>query len=758
MLSRQLEVSLRLAVSMARQKRHEFLTVEHLLLALLDNDSAVNALKACGADIIVLRKELEEYVEQHTPKLSEHSDQAPHPTESFDRILQRAIFHVQSSGGDRTVEGADILVAMYSERDSFAVYLLKRHQINRLTLTQYLSHGTRKEEVQAEEEVEELDGETSASANAGPLDLYTTNLNVEAQKGKTDPLIGREKEIERAAQILCRRRKNNPLLVGDPGVGKTSIAEGLAWLIVNGKAPKPLENAEVFSLDIGALVAGTKYRGDFEKRLKQLLNALKKKPEAILFIDEIHMIIGAGSSMGSTMDASNLIKPALSNGSLRCIGSTTFQEYRQVFEKDHALSRRFQKIDVNEPSISETVDILRGLKSKFEDFHHVQYDDRALVAAVELSAKFINDRFLPDKAIDVIDEAGAQRRLKAEQDDSLITVENIEDIISKIARIPPKTVSKDDKTVLINLERDLKRVVFGQDTAIEALGSAIKLSRAGLKSPDKPVGSFVFAGPTGVGKTEVTKQLAKLLGVELVRFDMSEYMERHAVSRLIGAPPGYVGFDQGGLLTDAIHKSPHCVLLLDEIEKAHPDVFNLLLQIMDHGSLTDNNGRKSDFRNVILVLTTNIGADSISRASIGFMEQDNSNDNKDAMKKAFSPEFRNRLDGIIQFNALPTTVIENVVDKFLTELQAQLDDKKVVLDVDQSAREWMAENGYDRLMGARPMQRLIQEQLKKPLAEMILFGELAEHGGNVAVSVKQENGKAVGLKLEVFEDQTAEPA
>ena len=758
MLSRQLEVSLRLAVSMARQKRHEFLTVEHLLLALLDNDSAVNALKACGADIIVLRKELEEYVEQHTPKLSEHGDQAPHPTESFDRILQRAIFHVQSSGGDRTVEGADILVAMYSERDSFAVYLLKRHQINRLTLTQYLSHGTRKEEVQAEEEVEELDGETSASANAGPLDLYTTNLNVEAQKGKTDPLIGREKEIERAAQILCRRRKNNPLLVGDPGVGKTSIAEGLAWLIVNGKAPKPLENAEVFSLDIGALVAGTKYRGDFEKRLKQLLNALKKKPEAILFIDEIHMIIGAGSSMGSTMDASNLIKQALSNGSLRCIGSTTFQEYRQVFEKDHALSRRFQKIDVNEPSVSETVDILRGLKSKFEDFHHVQYDDRALVAAVELSAKFINDRFLPDKAIDVIDEAGAQRRLKAEQDDSLITVENIEDIISKIARIPPKTVSKDDKTVLINLERDLKRVVFGQDTAIEALGSAIKLSRAGLKSPDKPVGSFVFAGPTGVGKTEVTKQLAKLLGVELVRFDMSEYMERHAVSRLIGAPPGYVGFDQGGLLTDAIHKSPHCVLLLDEIEKAHPDVFNLLLQIMDHGSLTDNNGRKSDFRNVILVLTTNIGADSISRASIGFMEQDNSNDNKDAMKKAFSPEFRNRLDGIIQFNALPTTVIENVVDKFLTELQAQLDDKKVVLDVDQSAREWMAENGYDRLMGARPMQRLIQEHLKKPLAEMILFGELAEHGGNVAVSVKQENGKAVGLKLEVFEDQTAEPA
>ncbi|ENU80488.1 ATP-dependent Clp protease ATP-binding subunit ClpA [Acinetobacter sp. ANC 3789] len=757
MLSRQLEVSLRLAVSMARQKRHEFLTVEHLLLALLDNDSAVNALKACGADVVTLRKELEEYVEQHTPKLGENSEQAPHPTESFDRILQRAIFHVQSSGGDRTVEGADVLVAMYSERDTFAVYLLKRHQINRLTLTQYLSHGSRKEEIQVEEESDDLEGETTNTA-AGPLEQYTTNLNVEAAKGKTDPLIGREKEIERTAQILCRRRKNNPLLVGDPGVGKTSIAEGLAWLIVNGKAPQPLSKAEVYSLDIGALVAGTKYRGDFEKRLKQLLTALKKNPNAILFIDEIHMIIGAGSSMGSTMDASNLIKPALANGTLRCIGSTTFQEYRQVFEKDHALSRRFQKVDVNEPSISETIDILRGLKSKFEEFHHVEYDDKALVSAVELAAKFITDRFLPDKAIDVIDEAGAQRRLKPKEDNNLITVENIEDVVAKIARIPPKTVSKDDKTVLENLERDLKRVVFGQDEAITALASAIKLSRAGLKSPDKPVGSFVFAGPTGVGKTEVTKQLAKILGVELVRFDMSEYMERHAVSRLIGAPPGYVGFDQGGLLTDAIHKNPHCVLLLDEIEKAHPDVYNLLLQIMDHGSLTDNNGRRSDFRNVILVLTTNIGAESISRSSIGFTEQDNSNDNQEAMKRAFSPEFRNRLDSVIQFKALPPVVIESVVDKFLTELQAQLDDKRVVLEVDQSARDWLAVNGYDRLMGARPMQRLIQEHLKKPLAEMILFGELAEYGGNVAVTVKKENGKDVGLQLTVFEDQTAEPA
>lgn len=758
MLSRQLEVSLRLAVSMARQKRHEFLTVEHLLLALLDNDSAVTALKACGAEVMSLRKELEEYVEQHTPKLGENSEQAPHPTESFDRILQRAIFHVQSSGGDRTVEGADVLVAMYSERDSFAVYLLKRHQINRLTLTQYLSHGTRKDEIQVEEDVDEAEVEVGASPNSGPLELYTVNLNHEAQKGKTDPLIGREKEIERAAQILCRRRKNNPLLVGDPGVGKTSIAEGLAWLITTGKAPKPLANAEIFSLDIGALVAGTKYRGDFEKRLKQLLNVLKKKPEAILFIDEIHMIIGAGSSMGSTMDASNLIKPALANGSLRCIGSTTFQEYRQVFEKDHALSRRFQKIDINEPSVSETIDILRGLKSKFEDFHHVQYEDSALVAAVELSSKFINDRFLPDKAIDVIDEAGAQRRLKEDSEDTVITTENIEDIISKIARIPPKTVSKDDKSVLEYLERDLKRVVFGQDEAITALSSAIKLSRAGLKSIDKPVGSFVFAGPTGVGKTEVTKQLAKLLGVELLRFDMSEYMERHAVSRLIGAPPGYVGFDQGGLLTDAVHKNPYCVLLLDEIEKAHPDVFNLLLQIMDHGALTDNNGRKSDFRNVILVLTTNVGAESISRTSIGFNEQDNSNDNQEAMKRAFSPEFRNRLDAVIQFKALPMTVITSVVDKFLTELQAQLDDKKVVLDVDEDARAWLAEQGYDRLMGARPMQRLIQDQLKKPLAEMILFGELAEHGGNVSVTVCKDNGKVTGLKLEVFEDQTAEPA
>lgn len=752
MLSRHLEVSLRLAVSMARQKRHEFLTTEHLLLALLDNDSAVNALKACGADIVALRKELEQYVEMHTPELAPNSDQPPLPTESFDRILQRSIFHVQSSGGDRAVEGADVLVAMYSERDSFAVYLLKRQQINRLNLTEYLSHGARKEEVTPEDQ-DDTEGETSAE-QAGPLEQYTQNLNEQARNGKTDPLIGREKEIERTAQILCRRRKNNPLLVGDPGVGKTSIAEGLAWLIVKGQAPEPLKDAEIYSLDIGALVAGTKYRGDFEKRLKQLLNALKKKPQAILFIDEIHMIIGAGSSMGSTMDASNLIKPALANGSLRCIGSTTFQEYRQVFEKDHALNRRFQKVDVNEPSINETIAILNGLKSRFEEFHHVKYDDAAIVAAAELSAKHINERFLPDKAIDVIDEAGANQRLYAKGALKHIGVPEIEDIVARIARIPPKSVSKDDKTVLQHLERDLKRVVFGQDDAIHALASAIKLTRAGLKSPDKPIGSFVFAGPTGVGKTEVTRQLARLLGVELVRFDMSEYMESHAVSRLIGAPPGYVGFEQGGLLTDAINKNPHCVLLLDEIEKAHPEIFNLLLQVMDHGTLTDNNGRKSDFRNVILIMTTNVGAESLTRSSIGFTEQDHSGDNQDAMKRAFSPEFRNRLDGVIQFKALPNVIISSVVDKFLTELQAQLDDKKVLLEVDQAARDWLAEKGYDRQMGARPMQRLIQDQLKKPLAEMILFGELV-HGGTVNVSV--QSPQAEQLTLSVVQADQAEP-
>ncbi len=757
MLSRHLEVSLRLAVTMARQKRHEFLTVEHLLLSLLENDSAVNALRACGADIPSLRRELNDYIDKHTPRLSESNEQAPHPTDSFDRILQRAIFHVQSSGGgNRPVEGADVLVAMYSERDSFAVYLLKKQQINRLDLTQYLSHGTRKDEEGGQEGAmgeAEADEESGSSQRSNPLGAYTVNLNEQAKDGRTDPLIGREKEIERAAQILCRRRKNNPLLVGEPGVGKTSIAEGLAWLIVNGKAPAPLADAVIYNLDIGSLVAGTKYRGDFEKRIKQLLSELKKLPDAILFIDEIHMIVGAGSSMGSTMDVSNLIKPALANGSLRCIGSTTYQEHRQVFEKDHALSRRFQKIDVAEPSVADTIAILRGLRSRFEEFHHVTYSDAALSAAAELSSKHIQERFLPDKAIDVVDEAGAYQRLQPQTDQpKVIDVDEIEAIVAKIARIPPKSVSRDDKSVLANLERDLKRVVFGQDEAIEALSAAIKLSRAGLKAPEKPIGSFMFAGPTGVGKTEVTKQLAKVLGVELIRFDMSEYMERHTVSRLIGAPPGYVGYDQGGLLTDSVSKHPHCVLLLDEIEKAHPDVFNLMLQVMDHGTLTDNNGRKADFRHVVVVMTTNIGAESISRSSIGFTLQDHATDNGEAMKRAFSPEFRNRLDAVIQFKPLPTSIVDSVVDKFLTELQAQLDDKKVVLEVDADARLWLAERGYDRMMGARPLQRLIQDELKKPLAEKILFGELADNGGVVRVRV----GDA-GLVLEVMQDQT-EPA
>lgn len=753
MLSRYLEITLRSAVSHARSRHHEFLTIEHLLLALLDNESAANALKACEADLTVLRKELEEYIEDNTPKfLGSNPDQVPTPTEGFDRIVQRAIFHVQSSPQDRAVEGADVLVSIFSERDSFAVYLLKRQEISRLSITQYLSHGLDNNTPELSDADDDESGELPKQHADDILKKYTTNLNEQAKAGQTDPLIGRQKEIERTAQILCRRRKNNPLLVGDPGVGKTSIAEGLAWLIVNGKAPKPLLDAQIFSLDVGALVAGSKYRGDFEKRLKELLDALKKQQHAILFIDEIHMIIGAGAANSSSMDASNLLKPALANGTLRCIGSTTFQEYRQIFEKDQALSRRFQKIDVVEPSINETIEILKGLKSRFEAFHQVSYDDDALIAAVQLSAKHIHDRFLPDKAIDVIDEAGAYQRLHHHGEATTIHVNDIEEIIAKIARIPAKSVSQDDKAVLQHLERDLKRVVFGQDDAIHALSSVIKLARAGLKSPDKPIGSFIFAGPTGVGKTEVTRQLAKILGVELIRFDMSEYMESHTVARLIGAPPGYVGYEQGGLLTDAIHKTPHCVLLLDEIEKAHPDVFNLLLQVMDHGTLTDNNGRKSSFRQVILVMTTNVGAESISRTSIGFTEQDHSSDNQEALKRAFTPEFRNRLDAVIQFKALPNRVIDSVIDKFLTELQAQLDDKKVILEVEQNAKDWLAKKGYDRLMGARPMQRLIQDELKKPLAEMILFGELV-HGGTVQV---RADANAEHLTLDVTESATAQ--
>ena len=821
MLSRHLEVSLRLAMTLARQKSHEYLTVEHLLLALLENTNAANTLTACNANVSTLRSELEAYINKHTPTVDADSEQSPQPTQSFDRILQRAIFHVQSIGGGRLVEGSDILVSMFSEHDTYAVYLLKKQGISRLELTQYLSHGQDKDE--PSEPRASMTGErrsASEKTSKDPLVEFATNLNQRAAEGKTDPLIGRGPEIERAAQVLCRRRKNNPLLVGEPGVGKTSIAEGLAWLIINDKAPKPLNGCVIYSLDIGSLIAGTKYRGDFEKRMKSLLDALKKKPNAILFIDEIHMIIGAGSSMSSNMDVSNLIKPALANGELRCIGSTTFTEYRQVFEKDHALSRRFQKIDVKEPSVDDSIDILRGLKPRYEEFHNVEYTDEALVTAVQLSAKHIHERFLPDKAIDVIDEAGAYKRLgivadlddiDAEEsfianleqdfdaqidadeeglggdadDDSLdetstanemqeeantakaddkangskkskgkrapikIDVADIEAIIAKLARIPPKSVSSDDKSILEHLDRDLKHLVFGQDEAIETLADAIKLSRAGLKAPDKPIGSFMFAGPTGVGKTEVSRQLANLLGVELVRFDMSEYMEAHTASRLIGAPPGYVGYDQGGLLTEKINQHPHCVLLLDEIEKAHPDVFNLLLQVMDHGTLTDNNGRVAIFKQVIVIMTTNVGAESISRSSMGFTQQDHSRDNTEALKRVFTPEFRNRLDAIIQFNALDTSVVVSVVDKFLVELQVQLDDKQVTLEIDDEVRDYLAEKGYDRLMGARPMQRLIQDEIKKPLASMILFGDLV-NGGIVHLSLEpkeanEQDGDTVKL-------------
>lgn len=802
MLSLELQSTLRLVVTLAKQRAHEYLTVEHLLLALLENENAVEALVACAVNVDQLGKDLTQYIDEHTPTVDINEDYSPQPTRSFDRILQRAIFHVQSVASSRLVEGSDLLVSMFSEHDTYAVYLLKKQGVTRLELTQYLSHGQDKKVRDKLTSVETE--ETGEKANKDPLTEFTVNLNQKASTGGTDPLIGRQAEIERTAQILCRRRKNNPLLVGDPGVGKTSIAEGLAWLIVNDKAPKPLSGCVVYSLDIGALIAGTKYRGDFEKRMKALLDALKAKPNAILFIDEIHMIIGAGSSMSSNMDVSNLIKPALASGELRCIGSTTFTEYRQVFEKDHALSRRFQKIDVNEPSINETIDILRGLKKQYEKFHNVSYTDQALQSAVHLAVKHIHERFLPDKAIDVIDEAGAFVRLQkqaenqvessvdsnqsvdavandklsnqpvvdedalvddldashaadgvvepeamlseadnkvidaAQQDgEVVIDVPQIEYIISKIARIPPKSVSTDDKSVLQNLESNLKHLVFGQDEAIKNLADAIKLSRAGLKPDDKPIGSFMFAGPTGVGKTEVSRQLANLLGIELVRFDMSEYMEAHTASRLIGAPPGYVGFDQGGLLTEKINQFPHCVLLLDEIEKAHPDVFNLLLQVMDHGSLTDNNGRTSSFKQVILIMTTNVGADSISRNSMGFTKQDHSRDNSEAMKRMFTPEFRNRLDAIIQFNPLDQNVIVSVVDKFLVELQAQLDDKKVVLEIDDEVRNYLAEKGYDRLMGARPMNRLIQDEIKKPLAEQILFGDLV-NGGTVSIRMNAD--------------------
>lgn len=747
MLSKDLEVTLNLAFKGARSKRHEFMTVEHLLLALIDNDSAAKVLRACGADLVSLRKDLIEFVDSTTPLIPESDpDRETQPTLGFQRVLQRAVFHVQSSGKTE-VTGANVLVAIFSEQESQAVYYLKQQSIARIDVVNYISHGIQKvaghgdtlhqdhsHPAQENHDEESTSGDSSAQH---PLDSFAANLNEAAKQGRIDPLVGRELEVERVCQILSRRRKNNPLLVGESGVGKTAIAEGLAKRIVDGDVPECLADSVVYSLDMGALLAGTKYRGDFEKRFKSLLNELKKQKNSILFIDEIHTIIGAGAASGGVMDASNLLKPLLSSGEIRCMGSTTFQEFRGIFDKDRALSRRFQKVDVNEPSVDETYQILKGLKTRFEKHHNLRYTDAALRSAAELAERYINDRFLPDKAIDVIDEAGAYQQLQpASKRKKTIGVSDVEAVVAKIARIPPKHVSTSDKELLRKLDQNLKMTVFGQNEAIDILANAIKLSRAGLNSPEKPIGSFLFAGPTGVGKTEVCRQLAKCMGLELVRFDMSEYMERHTVSRLIGAPPGYVGFDQGGLLTDAITKQPHCVLLLDEIEKAHPEVFNLLLQVMDHGTLTDNNGRKADFRNVILIMTTNAGADVMSRASIGFTHQDHATDGMEAIKKMFTPEFRNRLDAIVQFASLTLDTIKTVVDKFLMELQTQLDDKHVTLEVSDQARGWLAIHGYDVKMGARPMARLIQDKLKKPLAESILFGDLS-NGGTVTVDVDQ---------------------
>ena len=738
MLSKELEFTLNNAFKEAREKRYEFMTVEHLLLALLDNPTAAQVLRSCGGELESLRAELVEFIDENTPLLEDSDNRETQPTLGFQRVLQRAVFHVQSSG-KKEVTGANVLVAIFGEQDSHTVYLLNKQNVTRLDVVNYISHGISKIPDEEKGELEDLGNETSmeeGEAEVSPLDKYATNLNNKAKEGKIDPLIGREKEIERSAQILCRRRKNNPLLVGEAGVGKTAIAEGLALKIIDGSMPEVLLNSTIYSLDLGALVAGTKYRGDFEKRLKAVLAQLQKEDGAILFIDEIHTIIGAGAASGGVMDASNLIKPMLASGELKCLGSTTYQEYRGIFEKDRALSRRFQKVDVTEPSVSETVEILKGLKGNFEEFHDVKYSSNALKAAAELADRYVNDRFLPDKAIDIIDEAGASRRLQAKQGKKKIDVKEIETIVAKIARIPEKSVSSTDMEKLKNLNRDLRMLVFGQDPAIEQLASAIKMSRSGLGPEDRPIGSFLFAGPTGVGKTEVTKQLSTVLGIEFLRFDMSEYMERHTVSRLIGAPPGYVGYDQGGLLTDAVIQNPHCVLLLDEIEKAHPDVFNLLLQVMDHGTLTDNNGRKADFRNVILVMTTNAGAESISRPSLGFTAQDHSSDGMEAINKFFTPEFRNRIDSIIQFAPLDKSIILNVVDKFLFELEAQLNEKNVVIDIAESAKGWLAEHGFDAKMGARPMARVIRESIKKPLADEILFGSLSK-GGKVRVELDE---------------------
>ena len=738
MLNKELEFTLNLAFKEAKEKRHEFMTVEHLLLSLLDNPAAGNVLQACEANVDSLRRDLEEFIDETTPIIPEiEFDRETQPTLGFQRVLQRAVFHVQSAGKTE-VSGANVLAAIFSEQESQAVYFLRRENITRLDVINYISHGVAKYQKNNMNDSmgAPMDEEMTSESQESPLESYCMNLNKRARLGKIDPLIGRHEEVQRTIQVLCRRRKNNPLLVGEAGVGKTAIAEGLARRIVDGEVPDAISKCVVYSLDLGSLLAGTKYRGDFEKRLKAVLKQLSEQEAGILFIDEIHTIIGAGAASGGVMDASNLIKPLLANGELKCIGSTTYQEYRGIFEKDRALARRFQKIDICEPSIDETFEILKGLKGRLEEHHGVKFSIPSLRAAAELSAKYINDRFLPDKAIDVVDEAGAyQNLLTANKRRKIISVTEIESVVAKIARIPVKKVSAQDKDTMRNLERDLKLLVYGQDEAITALSSAIKLARSGLREPEKPVGCFLFAGPTGVGKTEVTKQLAHVLGIELLRFDMSEYMEKHTVSRLIGAPPGYVGYDQGGLLTEAVSKHPHAVVLLDEIEKAHSDVFNLLLQVMDHGTLTDTNGRQADFRHVILVMTSNAGASEISRNSIGFSRQDNADDGLGIIKRQFSPEFRNRLDAIINFKPLDDDTIGLVVDKFIMELEEQLSNKGVSLTVEMSARAWLIEHGYDRSMGARPMARLIQEHIKKPLADELLFGKLA-HGGHVNLAVK----------------------
>jgi ATP-dependent Clp protease ATP-binding subunit ClpA len=768
MIAQELEVSLHMAFVEARQQRHEFITVEHLLLALLDNPSAAEVLKSCAANIDDLRKSLTTFIKENTPTVGGTEEVDTQPTLGFQRVIQRAIMHVQSTGsGKKEVTGANVLVAIFGEKDSHAVYYLHQQGVTRLDVVNFIAHGIKKSEPPEAPKGSAEPGnsensekeEASDGGKGSPLDQFTQNLNQQAKDGKIDPLIGRDHEVERVIQILCRRRKNNPLLVGEAGVGKTAIAEGLAWRITQGDVPEVLAQSTVYSLDMGALLAGTKYRGDFEQRLKGVLKQLKDQPSAVLFIDEIHTLIGAGAASGGTLDASNLLKPALSNGSMKCIGATTFTEYRGIFEKDAALSRRFQKVDVVEPSVEQTVEILKGLKSRFEDHHNVKYALGALQAAAELSAKFINDRHLPDKAIDVIDEAGAaQRILPKSKQKKTITRNEVEEIVAKIARIPPASVSNDDRGKLKSLDRDLKSVVFGQDPAIDALAAAIKMARSGLGKPDKPIGSFLFSGPTGVGKTEVAKQLAFILGIELIRFDMSEYMERHAVSRLIGAPPGYVGFDQGGLLTEAVTKKPHCVLLLDEIEKAHPDVYNVLLQVMDHGSLTDNNGRKADFRNVIIIMTTNAGAETMNKSTIGFTTAREQGDEMADIKRMFTPEFRNRLDATVSFRALDESIILRVVDKFLLQLESQLGEKKVEVTFTDALRKHLAKKGFDPLMGARPMQRLIQDTIRRALADELLFGRLVD-GGRLTVDVDDKGEVQLDIQPPKKSDRAkAEPA